>query len=100
MTLKQLDAYLGWPGNPQRVPVRILFSFAEKDKERSVQWPSEQMTLAEFVAGIESQTALRHSFMHCGNGWTLLWGGDCCSGLLIYDPELSGPLPKTRYERE
>ena len=98
MTLQQLDAYVASLNNRDQVPIRMAFHFAEEDKDKTVEWPSEQMTLHEFVAGIESQTTLRHRFVHCGNGWTLLWGGDCCSALSIYDPQLFGPSPRKRYE--
>ena len=100
MSLQQLDAYVASPEKRGRFPIRIALTFAEEDKDNIVRWPSEQMTLGEFIAALESETALRHRFQHCGNGWTLLWGGDCCFGLSIRDPQLIGPppYPRKRYE--
>ena len=45
------------------------------------------MTLREFVAAIEGQTRLGHSFGSCGNaGSSILWGGNCCFGLSLHEP--------------
>jgi hypothetical protein len=51
--------------------------------ERVVRFPSKEPTIGEFIAAVESQTALRHRFHHCGNGYTILWGGDCSFGLFF-----------------
>jgi hypothetical protein len=33
------------------------------------------------MSAIEAQTPLRNRFHHCGNGATVLWGGDCYFGV-------------------
>jgi len=53
---------------------------------RVVRFPSSDLTVGEFIAAIEAQTPLRHRFGHCGNGWTILWGGDCSFGLSFQVP--------------
>ncbi|MGE3315623.1 MAG: hypothetical protein AB7O26_10945 [Planctomycetaceae bacterium] len=78
---------------PDRFGGRIQFTFAAADKDIVVRWPAETMTLREFVAAIESQTPLRHRFGHCGNGATILYGGNCVFGLWIREPALMGPDP-------
>jgi hypothetical protein len=42
------------------------------------------MTLRDFLAAIEGQTRLRHQFGGCGNATTILFGGNCCSGVFLY----------------
>ena len=53
---------------------------------RVVQFPSLDLTIGMFIAAIEAQTPLRHRFGHCGNGSTILWGGDCSFGLGFHVP--------------
>jgi hypothetical protein len=98
MSLQQLDAYVSSPESRQRFPIWASFAFAEDEKDEVVSWPSEDMTLAEFIAAIESQTVLRHRFRHCGNGWTLLSGGDCSFGLIIRDRGFAADPSRKRYE--
>jgi hypothetical protein len=88
MSLQQLNTYVNTPENRYN-PIPMCFTFADEDKENIVRWPSRQMTLAEFITAIESQTPLRHRLRGCGNAWTLLWGGDCGYLLWIYDPDYS-----------
>jgi hypothetical protein len=71
-------------------------TFADSDRDAFVRWPSSRPTLREFIEAIESQTLLRHEFGHCGNGWTLLRGGDCSFGLVIQDPALLGPPSRSK----
>jgi hypothetical protein len=53
---------------------------------RVVRFPSRGLTVGEFIDAIEAQTPLRHRFGHCGNGSTILWGGDCSFGLSFSPP--------------
>ncbi len=46
-----------------------------------VQFPARDLTVGEFISSIEKQAPLRHRFHHCGNGYTILEGGDCSFGL-------------------
>jgi hypothetical protein len=59
----------------------VTVSISDDLLESSVDFPSTTITLRDFVATIESQTPLRRRFSHCGNGSTVLWGGDCSFGL-------------------
>ena len=80
-------------------PITISFDFADADKGTLIRWHSQDVTLGEFLDAIESQSVLRRSFMHCGNGYTILGGGDCSFGLYIRDPELSASrLPRKRFD--
>lgn len=83
MSLQQLDSYCS--DHRERFPTWIYLAFADNDKDIVVRWPSEHLTLREFVQSIESQTGLRHRFLSCGNGWTLLHGADGGFGLQIRD---------------
>lgn len=69
-------------------PALTSLTFADRDQNVVVEWPARQITLRQFVDALESQTDLRHKFSHCGNGYTVLGGGDCSMGLMIFDPEL------------
>ena len=83
MSLDELDRYL--QSYPRRFPTQIYINFTASQRNQHVRWPAQELTLGMFVQAIESQTPLRHRFHHCGNGWTLLGGGDCCFGLSISD---------------
>lgn len=100
-TLVELKEQSGNP-NSDVFPVSTSFTFSTEDASKKIAFSAQKLSLSEFIDTIESQSRLRHRFMHCGNGWTLLWGGDCSFGLTIRDPELVGPppYPRPRYERE
>lgn len=68
----------------QRIfPARVWVSCPPSESDRVIRWPGREMTLRDFVAAIEGQTRLRHQFGSCGNGSTILWGGNCCFGLFL-----------------
>jgi len=94
LSLAQLDYYCTY--RREQFPIRLSLTFADADKDFIVTWPSHSLTLREFIGTIESQTHLRHRFGHCGNGWTLLYGGDCSFGLSIRDTELIGAPSRPR----
>jgi hypothetical protein len=56
---------------------------------RIVRFPARDLTVGEVITAIEAQTPLRHQFRHCGNGSTILWGGDCSFGLSFDVPPRS-----------
>jgi hypothetical protein len=62
-------------------------SVPEGQADHAVRFLSQELTVSEFIAAIESQTRLRHRFHHCGNGSTILWGGDCSFGLHFRVPD-------------
>lgn len=49
--------------------------------DRAVHFPARELTVGGFISTVEAQTPMRHKFHHCGNGSTILWGGDCSFGL-------------------
>lgn len=88
MTLAELDQYTEEHRYRHYVfPITVWLTFVEADASNTVRFPEEQITLREFVSAIEGQTALRHSFRGCGNGYTVLWGNDCSFGLSLRDPK-------------
>ena len=99
MTLAELSYTATY--DRQVFPMTISFCFADDDKETLITWPSLDVTLGEFLDAIESQSVLRRRFMHCGNGYTILGGGDCSFGLYVRDPKLAvPPFPRTRFDVE
>jgi len=68
------------------IPLRYTVSAPDDLAGHVVRFPRANPTVREFIAAIETQTPLRHRFGHCGNGWTILWGGDCSFGLFFRVP--------------
>jgi hypothetical protein len=97
MTLAELSYVASY--ERRSFPIHMSFCFADADRDIVVEWPRRDLTIREFLDAIESQTLLRRRFMHCGNGYTVLGGGDCCFGLYIRDPELAvPPFPRERFD--
>jgi hypothetical protein len=67
-------------------PFPYWISASDDLADRVVRFPALELTVGEFIAAIEEQTPLRHGFGHCGNGTTILWGGDCSFGLSFREP--------------
>lgn len=67
-------------------PIVMYMTVPNNEESAVIRFPAPQMTLRQFVAAIENQSSLRHRFSHCGNGWTVLWGGDCRFGMHMLDP--------------
>jgi hypothetical protein len=53
----------------------------EAIRDQVIRFPARALTVGSFIDTIESQTPLRHEFHHCGNGYSILRGGDCSFGL-------------------
>ena len=62
-------------------PFRSSVEVPDDLAARVVHFPSRELSVGSFIAAIEAQTPLRHAFRHCGNGYTILRGGDCSFGL-------------------
>ena len=77
---------------PEWYPRSVHFSVPEDAMQNSVEFPAVTITLREFVDAIEGQTEIRHHFSHCGNGSTILWGGDCSMGFNFWRP----PNPRNK----
>jgi hypothetical protein len=84
MSLGELKALADDEVRPLHFPVRVRISSEPVDSGRVVRWGGREMTLGEFLAAIEGQTRLRHQFGGCGNGSTILFGGNCCFGVFLY----------------
>lgn len=85
MTLGEIEGDPNQP-KPEWRPFSIHVRVEPDEKENEVTFPSTSLTLREFVVAIESQSTLRHRFGHCGNGSTILYGGDCSFGLSLRRP--------------
>lgn len=80
-------------------PIRTSFCFADADRDLEIEFPRHDLTIRELLSAVEAQTVLRRRFMQCGNGYTVLGGGDCCFGLYVRDPELAvPPFPRARFD--
>jgi len=97
MTLAELSYLAAY--DRQSFPIPTSLCLAEDDKETVITFSSRDLTLGKFLETLESQTVLRRRFMHCGNGYTVLAGGDCSFGLYVRDPELAvPPFPRERFD--
>jgi hypothetical protein len=67
----------------QWLPRYIYIATTSQNVDKQIRFRTTDITLREFVDTIESQSDLRHRFMHCGNGSSILFGGDCCFGLRL-----------------
>lgn len=80
MTLAELEDPVG---HAMSRPFRYSLQAPEPLINQVVRFPSRKLTVGEFIAAIEAQTPLRHRFSHCGNGSTILNGGDCSFGVSL-----------------
>ena len=71
---------------PEWRPFSVSIYVPDKEKTTVIEFRETKLTLRQFVCAIESQSSLRHRFFHCGNGWTILGGGDCSFGLSLRHP--------------
>ena len=88
MTLEELAGDPNAP-RPEWRPFWVRISVPDDEKMQVIVFPETTISLRQFVSSVESQSTLRHRFAHCGNGWTILWGGDCSFGLHLRRPRES-----------
>ncbi len=81
MELAEL-AYLTSRLNPDR-QFLIQFSFPAADSQQVVHLPHETLTVRRLLEAIERDTGLEGRFHSCGNGYSVLFGEDCCFGLIV-----------------
>lgn len=87
LTLAELKAQTGWAGGRRDLPTSIHWRVDKKLQSTVVTFPTEELTLREFVQTVEAQTHLRHRFAGgCANGSTILFGVPP-SFLVFRDPE-------------
>ncbi|MFO0889815.1 MAG: hypothetical protein U0790_11825 [Isosphaeraceae bacterium] len=89
MSLRELGDYAEGDGR-HSFPVRVWVSYPESRGDLAIHWPASELTFKEFLAVIEHQAGLRHHFGSCGNGSTILFGGNCCFGVSFTAPDSSG----------
>ena len=82
LTLSEMDREIDFE-HTQWLPPYIYVATTSDNADRQIQFRTTDITLREFVDTIEAQSGLRHRFMHCGNGSSILFGGDCCFGLRL-----------------
>jgi hypothetical protein len=82
LTLSEMDRETDFE-RTQWLPRYIYVATTSENADRQIQFRTTDITLREFIDTIESQSELRHRFMHCGNGSSILFGGDCCFGLRL-----------------
>jgi hypothetical protein len=82
MTLAEMDRENNFE-KAEWLPRYIYVTARSDNAEIPIRFRKTDITLREFVNTIESQSELRHRFGHCGNGSSILFGGDCCFGLSI-----------------
>ncbi|MCC9602258.1 hypothetical protein LOC67_17010 [Stieleria sp. JC731] len=64
----------------------VSVSVPQDEIDVVIEFSATELTMRQFVDAVERQSTLRHRFGHCGNGSTILWGGDCSFGLHLRRP--------------
>jgi len=82
LTIAEMDRETNFE-NTEWLPRHINVATTPENASKRIRFRSTDLTLREFVDTIEAQSNLRHRFMHCGNGSSILFGGDCCFGLRL-----------------
>lgn len=80
LTLAEMDRGQNFE-NTEWLPQYISVASTPDNADQEVRFGETNVSLREFVDTIERQSELRHRFRHCGNGSSILFGGDCCFGL-------------------
>lgn len=88
LTLAELTDPVGLPQDwrPHWLRIAEGEAAAAAWSQQTIDFPATTMTVRQFVATVEAQTSLRGRFRHCGNGCTVLQGGDCSFGLALSTP--------------
>lgn len=88
ITLADLSFYLSrWNENR---PILASFTFAETDKDKIIHLPSNSPTVRQTVEAIQRDSGIEGRFLHCGNGYSVLFGPDCSFGLNFSDCGIRG----------
>ncbi len=83
-SLGELKAYAEGPGR-RSFSTQIHVSFPAAQADHVIRWPGREISVKEFMAAIEEQTRLRCELGSCGNGSTILFGGNCVFGVGIWE---------------
>ncbi len=82
LTLAEMDREVNFD-QTEWLPRYVDVGTTKANADTRIRFSATNITLREFVDTIESQSTLRHRFAHCGNGSSVLFGGDCCFGLRL-----------------
>jgi uncharacterized membrane protein YbhN (UPF0104 family) len=85
LTLKEIDRNAS-PQASEWLPPYVRVHVDEEDLGRQLHFPSTHMTLHQFLTAVEAQTELRHRFLHCVLSSSILYGADCCGGVVLRRP--------------
>lgn len=85
LTLGQVDTEQNWEQTHTWLPRHVSIDPPPEAADTPIHFDKQQLTLREFVAAIEQQSNLSDRFSHCGNGSSILYGGDCSFGLHLRD---------------
>jgi len=83
LTLAEMDPDANYEST-RWLPRYIHVATDSDSAAKPIRFRAKDITLREFVETIEAQSTLRHRFWHCGNGYSILFGGDCCFGLSLH----------------
>ncbi|MFN3150089.1 hypothetical protein [Bremerella sp.] len=64
-------------------PVLSSFTFRQEDRDKIIHLPSKNPTVRETLEAIQRDAGIEGRFLHCGNGYSVLFGPDCCFGLNV-----------------
>lgn len=87
MSLAELEAATGSESS-FRYDQRWYFSWNldEVDSAQVVEFSAERIPAGEFIETLETQTPLRHHFIHCGNAYSVLRGSHASHMVLFRKP--------------
>ena len=88
MTLGELQQHIDQLpyGERWRAFGSLELEIPASEKSQTIVLPARHLPLRDFIAAVEAQSALRHRFFSCGNGYTILYGVDCGMGSRLRDP--------------
>lgn len=82
LTIAEMDHATNFE-NTRWLPRTIDVASTAENADQEIRFRATEISLREFVDTIESQSTLRHRFRHCGNGSSILFGGDCSFGMRL-----------------
>lgn len=79
-------------------PVLSSFTFSDADKDKVIHLPSKNPTVRQTLDAIQRDAGIEGQFRHCGNGFSILYGPDCCFGLNVHARGIQGePFDVSEY---
>lgn len=82
LTLAEMDQETNFEC-AQWLPRYIYVATTSENSNRRIQFRTTDIAFSEFIDTIELPSDLCHRFRHCGNGSSILFGGDCCFSLRL-----------------